>query len=515
MKEKILSIVTALIILLSLFPLTHADANTEMGIIPSSTQIEIESTFNITVYLNPGGESVTTWKIYELLFNQTTLGLANATGVWIPGFWGSGFHDKGEIHNDTGNITDIQAFTTGNSTSNETACIVNFTALTVGTIWFNLSSTRIDDENGPVTYHTKNASATIHPKQPATLTATTHNATQIDLTFSPGVGGSIVVIRGSTSGYPSSPQSGTLIYNGTGTSYQHTGLNEGETWYYRAWTYNSTVHLFSINSRQTSATTTSSPPTISNVQDNPDPQDSGNYVNITCTVTDNVAVNTVKVNITDPVGNTTNQTMTHGSGDTYYLNATYLELGTYTYYIWAEDTAGNTAVSTQLTFNITLTKRFYTGWNLITVPINESMMASDLAANITGCEMVSWFDAENQTYRTYIVGVPVYNFSITNGYGVFVYVNQSSNYTFSGDPITNVSVPLYVGYNMIGWYHPASTTASSLADNITGCTIVSSFNASTQTGETYTVGIGGDFTITCGMGIFVHVNQTSTWYGRG
>ncbi|MCG2826678.1 MAG: Ig-like domain-containing protein, partial [Thermoplasmatales archaeon] len=43
-------------------------------------------------------------------------------------------------------------------------------------------------------------------------------------------------------------------------------------------------------------------PQISNILDSPDPQTSGSYVNITCTVTDNVEVNIVKVNITGPAG---------------------------------------------------------------------------------------------------------------------------------------------------------------------------------------------------------------------
>ncbi len=30
--------------------------------------------------------------------------------------------------------------------------------------------------------------------------------------------------------------------------------------------------------------------------------------------------------------------------------------------------------------------------------------ASSLAGNITGCQMVSWFDPVNQTFKTYIVG---------------------------------------------------------------------------------------------------------------
>ncbi len=96
------------------------------------------------------------------------------------------------------------------------------------------------------------------------------------------------------------------------------------------------------------AITDNDSPVISNVQDNPDPQEYGGWVNITCSVTDNIGVNVVKVNITYPDGSYINVTM---SGS-YYYNASYSMLGTYSYFIWANDTSGNSAVSGIYTFTI-------------------------------------------------------------------------------------------------------------------------------------------------------------------
>jgi len=156
------------------------------------------------------------------------------------------------------------------------------------------------------------------------------------------------------------------------------------------------------------------------------------------------------------------------------------------------------------------------GWNLITIPANNTWMASTLAVNITGCEMISWFDAENQTYKTHIVGVPLYDFEIHGGYGLFVLVDQSSLFCVFGLPIFDVSVPLSIGWNMIGWYHDYNTTASSLAENITGCEMVSWFDAENQTFKTHIVGVPiYDFTITQGMGLFLYTNEASVWYGEG
>jgi hypothetical protein len=157
-----------------------------------------------------------------------------------------------------------------------------------------------------------------------------------------------------------------------------------------------------------------------------------------------------------------------------------------------------------------------TGWNLITVPFENDYMASTLAENITGCEMISWFDAENQTYKTHIVGVPLYDFEINGRYGLFVLVGQSSLFSVYGTIVDSISVPLFIGWNMIGWYHDDNTTASSLSENISGCEMVSWFDAENQTFKTHIVGVPiYDFTIMQGMGLFLYTGEASVWYGEG
>jgi len=93
-------------------------------------------------------------------------------------------------------------------------------------------------------------------------------------------------------------------------------------------------------------------PKISNVNDVPDPQEVYGHVNITCTVTDNEAVNVVKVNITDPNGATTNSTMMKVGSNSYSYNTTYSVLGNYSYYIWADDISGNQNKSATCKFTI-------------------------------------------------------------------------------------------------------------------------------------------------------------------
>jgi hypothetical protein len=80
------------------------------------------------------------------------------------------------------------------------------------------------------------------------------------------------------------------------------------------------------------------PPEISNLTDTPDPQENGGFVNITVDVTDDIGVEGVWVNITYPDGTWINNSMMKGSGDKWYFNAPYDDLGIYSYTVWANDT---------------------------------------------------------------------------------------------------------------------------------------------------------------------------------
>jgi hypothetical protein len=109
---------------------------------------------------------------------------------------------------------------------------------------------------------------------------------------------------------------------------------------------NSVSHTFTLSDHV--------PPVINNVQAVPNPQHVGKWVNISCKVTDNVAVSQVKVNITYPDTSTVNQTMTYNPvTHLAKYNISYSQLGVYDYFIWASDTNGNTKVSTVHSFQIT------------------------------------------------------------------------------------------------------------------------------------------------------------------
>jgi len=90
----------------------------------------------------------------------------------------------------------------------------------------------------------------------------------------------------------------------------------------------------------------------------------------------------------------------------------------------------------------------------------------------------------------------------------------------NGTPLDSVNVTLYPGWNTIGWWSAVPTTASSLAGNITNCTMLAQWNAATSSYTTFLVGITPpgspwDFTVERGMGFFVKVTSGSVWHGEG
>lgn len=118
------------------------------------------------------------------------------------------------------------------------------------------------------------------------------------------------------------------------------------------WIYNYNVWVSDSNSNWANESGTfviedTTPPDISLVSASPVPQEVDGYVNVTANVTDNFDTNLtiiVSVNITDPSGGTTNQTMIFDSATgKFYYNTTYSILGAYGFTIWANDTSDNWA----------------------------------------------------------------------------------------------------------------------------------------------------------------------------
>ncbi|HEC82812.1 MAG TPA: hypothetical protein ENI53_02890 [Thermoplasmatales archaeon] len=126
---------------------------------------------------------------------------------------------------------------------------------------------------------------------------------------------------------------------------------------------------------------------------------------------------------------------------------------------------------------------------------------------------MSW-NATAQDFILYVPGRP-YDFEIENGRGYLVGVTDNVIFSISGIDIVSVSVPLKIGWNMLGWFKQNETTASSLYNAIENCSIVLKWDAIQQDFILYVPGSPYNPKITRGDGFLVAVTEQSIWYGEG
>jgi hypothetical protein len=200
------------------------------------------------------------------------------------------------------------------------------------------------------------------------------------------------------------------------------------------------------------------------------------------------------------------------------VNTTGLSPGSYQCNLQIQSNGGNNQfhISLYVASGNEISMNLSNGWNLLTIPREKNWNASDLADNISGCQSVSKWDQFTQSYWAYLVGGPSsFDFALEPGYGYFVETNQNDTILVNGSMIDTINISLGVSWNLIGWYHEENTTASSLADNITGCLSISKWDPDSQSYWAYLVGgpSSFDFTITRGMGVFVEIDTAGHWNG--
>jgi hypothetical protein len=105
---------------------------------------------------------------------------------------------------------------------------------------------------------------TMTAANPTGVTAVPDGQNKIDLNFTPNSANNPVIIVFNTTGTFTDPTGappaigqsfagGTLIYNGTGTSYSHTGLTAATTYYYRLFSYNAPLYSSGVSVSATTA----------------------------------------------------------------------------------------------------------------------------------------------------------------------------------------------------------------------------------------------------------------------
>ena len=174
----------------------------------------------------------------------------------------------------------------------------------------------------------------------------------------------------------------------------------------------------------------SGPPELSNIEATPSVQAPGENIEISADVTDDAGVNEVKAIITYPDDIVFNETMIPDTGDTYTYDSTFSATGTYSYYIWTDDTNGNQNNSDVFTFEIMdphITD-LSSNWNFVALSLNQSINKTDLIVKYNAADH-SWTDAVSDGYVSdFIFGWDrlgqsyTFNSALEPGYGYWIYV---------------------------------------------------------------------------------------------
>jgi len=242
------------------------------------------------------------------------------------------------------------------------------------------------------------------------------------------------------------------------------------------------------------------------------------YINVSVDVTDPSGVDNVTVMLLwNETAYSMNETMYAFAEGKYYCNMTNLSYGEYIYWVQANDTCNNTGVSetrvVRLESQINFTIDFVTGYNMISLPINDASVsnASTLITKIgANCTEVSKWDKATQTWKAYASGQPpIFDFDIGAAEGCFVIMTNTTSVEFTGKGWESpLAISLVTGYNMIGIpvNDTSVTNASSLISKIgANCTEVSKWDKATQTWKAYAPGQPPifDFDIGAAEGCFV------------
>jgi len=469
-KEKIKNAGVSLVLLLSLLTLLvtpvisddYDPSDTHSGaLVASSSNVTVGDTFNVTLYINSGTDGIQAFAVREVEWNTTSAGIINMTtnpggtpntdlNCSFPGAWGNVTFstDDGNLDNSIGNLSyGPQSFSIMDTISgNHTGAVFNFTAIKPGFVSILIpqtwsGSSGLDIGGGAADWWT-NCSVTVHPQAPTGLTATSYNYTIINVTgmVRPSEADT-VLLCGKAGSYPAN-YGDSLLYNGTNSTYNHTGLTNCTAYYYRAWTYNETGNVYSILN-QSDYTTTQCYTNFSFA--GVTPTNGSTSANCTYSIAVNLTVsNSIGSSFTYWINGSNGQTTTATGATNGSYGRTLSSLSHNTSYWW------NVTVTDGAGDSLSAMYTFTTGIGGGTSPAGSNPGPTNGATNVVGFSPtfnITVTDADSDPINT--------TFYWTNGtvigFDDYTATGDSATTTFSGN--LNLNTTYY-------WYARVNDTAS-------------------------------------------------------
>jgi len=216
------------------------------------------ATLNFSCKLNvtdsPGNDTVDIKNPFPAN-GSTNVDLTQATwNVTIEDPEGDTFNWSIDTGPDVGNASD-----SGDTNGSKQTSLTGLVVSTTYTVWVN--ATDLGNGTTVTKVYSFTTRDTFVPSPPSSFTATTASADKIDLSWDDNDENRTVIEWNSAPNWDRGD--GTEIYNNTGTSYAHSGLEPDTTYYYQAWSYNGTDNSYSsTNSTASDTTDPNTPPSI-------------------------------------------------------------------------------------------------------------------------------------------------------------------------------------------------------------------------------------------------------------
>lgn len=204
-----------------------------------ATSLAAKTTYYVRAYATnaagTGYGSQTSFETLSAAPSVTSTGVTNLLDTTAT-FGGNVTAENGAAITERGVVYGISLNpTTGNSKVTTSGTTGAYTCNVTGLTAANTYHYRAYAINSYGTSYGADVELRTEPSAPTSFSGTVVGKTQVDLTWTKGVGSSYTIIRRATGAYPTGPGDGVDVYSGVGSTTSSTGLSAGTTYYYRAW----------------------------------------------------------------------------------------------------------------------------------------------------------------------------------------------------------------------------------------------------------------------------------------